>query len=104
MSVKFTQVQRKWLMTHVSGKTAQTPLNDLLRAYYISQIGGPAAYVNSLNDLERQWLRKVIIAAGQTPVDTKYVGSLWGQAVATLGQPVSNYTIQNKIQYYLNAA
>jgi hypothetical protein len=104
MSINLTTAQRKWLMTHTTGVSAQTPLGDILRKYYVSQIGGLSANVHALGDLEKQWLRKAIVDAGATPVNTKWVSELWKQIVGALGLRVSKYEKENKLTFYLNAA
>lgn len=104
MTVDLTAIERSWLLTHTTGTTAQTPLNDIKRRYFVSQIGGPAADVKSLNDLERQWLRKVITDALGTPSATIYTEQLWKEAVSALGYSVSKFLNQNKINFYLNTA
>ncbi len=104
MAANLDTARRKWLMTHVTGVTAQTPLGDILRKYYISQIGGISADVKSLSDLEMQWLRSKITAAGHTPVQTGFSGELWKQLVGALSLRVSKYENENKLTFYLNAA
>lgn len=103
MAVNLSALQRQWFAKHLTGVTAQTPLNDLKKKYFTSQIGGPAANVNDINDMELQWLRKVITDNGATPVETQHSGELWMQAVASLGLNVSKYNNENQITFYQNA-
>ncbi len=104
MAVDVTALERKWLSDHTTGVGPQTPLNDLKRKYYVSQIGGPAADVRYLQDLEKQWLRKVITDASGTPSGTRHVEQLWREAVTALGYRVSNYVNENKATFYINTA
>lgn len=99
-----TTVERKWFAERVSGSTPQTPLNDLKRQYFVSEIGGAAADVRYINDLEKQWLRKRVADNGGTVQNTRHTADLWRQAVASEGLTVSNYENENKLTFYLNAA
>lgn len=94
-----SELERSWLAFRVPVGT----VNDMRRRYYISQIGGLAANVNDLDDLERQWLRKVIVANGGTPAG-RYVAGLWRQVVSVLGYRVSNNLSDNKSTFYRNNA
>jgi hypothetical protein len=102
MTVDLTAIEKRWLLTHTTGVTSQTPLNDIKRKYFVSEIGGTAADVKSLNDLERQWLRKVIVDASGTPSVTIYTEQLWKEAVSALGYTVSKFLNENKTTFYLN--
>jgi len=102
MTVDLTAIEKRWLLTHTTGATSQTPLNDIKRKYFVSEIGGTAADVKSLNDLERQWLRKVIVDASGTPSATIYAEQLWKEAVSALGYTVSKFLNENKVTFYLN--
>ncbi len=74
-------------------------LRDHMRAYYISQIGGPAANIKSINDLEKQWLRLVITTNGGTP-NSQYLSALWTQAVQSKSYPVAKNIEQNQMVYW----
>ena len=102
--VKLSQQERRWFATLVAGTTSQTPLNDIKRRYFISQIGGVSADIKSLPDLEIQWLRKAITDAGATPVETSYTSELWRQLVSALSLNVSRYENENKLTFFTNAA
>lgn len=99
-----SQAERTWFATHTTGTTSQTPLNDIKRRYFISEIGGASADIKSLGDLESQWLRKAITDAGGTPVSTGYTSELWRQLVGALNLTVSKYEPENRLTFYLNAA
>ena len=94
-----SELERSWLATRVLAG----PVNDMKRRYYISQVGGAAANSNDLDDLEKQWLRKLIVAGGGTP-SGGYVAGLWRQAVSVLGYRVSNILTDNKSTFYRNNA
>jgi len=91
-------VQFKFYATR-SGLTNVKSLRDHMRAYYVLRIGGPAASVKTLSDLEKQWLRLVITTAGGTPV-SNYLSMLWKQAVAIKGLTATNMVEENQITYW----
>lgn len=99
--ISLSQLERSWFAQKISGLPATTPLNDIKRKYYMSQIGG--ADVRYLSDLEVQWLRKVITTAGGTPTGN-YLADLWKQAVGVNGLRVSKSMDENKQTYYRNVA
>lgn len=74
-------------------------LRDHMRAYYILRIGGAAASIKTINDLEKQWLRKVITNAGGTP-SSNYLSELWMQAVQAKGYPVHTNIESNQVVYW----
>lgn len=78
-------------------------LRDHMRAYYVSQIGGPAASIKSIMDLEKQWLRKVITTNGGTPA-SNYLSALWKQAVQVKSLHVDPMIEENQITYWLNVS
>jgi hypothetical protein len=96
-----SEVERSWFAQRIPGTLGTTPLNDIKRKYYMSELGGTD--VRFLGDLEVQWLRKVITAAGGTP-SGNYSADLWKQAVDSAGLRVSNSTDENKQTYYRNVA
>lgn len=98
-----SQLERTWLAQRVAGQLGTTSLNDIKRRYYVSQIGGSAANVQSLHDLEVQWLRKDIIDNSGTP-NGDAVSDLWKQAVATRGLRVSQFLDENRKTFYLNVS
>lgn len=101
MVVNLGAVERTWFAKRVTGQSATTPLNDLKRLYLVAQIGGPAADVNALNDLERQWVRSLIVANGATPQGDK-LSDLWTQLVASAGFRASKFLRENRLTYFLN--
>jgi hypothetical protein len=103
MAVNLGALQRQWFARHLSGVTAQTPLNDLKRRYFVSQIGGASANVQDLNDMEVQWFRKLINDNGGTP-SGMYPPDLLKQALAALGFTVTKYDNQNRINLFQNLA
>ena len=96
------QKEREWISVKVTGATAQTPLNQLKRMYYISYIGGTIPPTVTLADLEAQWLDKYIRILLGTP-SSKNLTSLWKEAVVAIGQTPSNFLNDNKITFYSNA-
>ena len=53
------ELERSWF-AQKAGLADRAPVNDAKRAYFISQIGGASADIKSQNDLEKQWLKKII--------------------------------------------
>ena len=97
MTVYLNQLEREWLSKRVSGATAQTPLNQLKREYYISTLGSDFSK-HGMWELETAWLTKYIIGKGGTP------GSdLWKDVLLVIGQVPTHYENQNKILFYLHA-
>ena len=96
-------LERQWLSTHVTGTTSLTPINDLKRRYYMSQIGCVSADVKSLVNLEQQWLRKDITDNSGTPNGSE-VSDLWKQALTARGLRVSQFINENRQTYYRNVA
>lgn len=92
-----SELERSWLATRVLAGT----VNDMKRRYFISRVGGPAANTNVLDDLEKQWLRGLIVANGGTP-SGRYVAGLWRQTLSVLGYRVSNNLNDNKMTFYKN--
>lgn len=96
------QKEREWISAKVTGVTAQTPLNQIKRMYYISYIGGTIPPTVSLADLEARWLDKYIRTQAGTP-SSKDLSTLWKEAVVVIGQTPSKFLNDNKIIFYSNA-
>jgi hypothetical protein len=94
-------LEKKWFSEHVTGTNPRTPLNDLKRRYYVSQVGSGAS--TDLTDLEKQWLRKDITNNGGTPTGES-LSDLWIQAIATRSLRVSKFIDENRQTYYRNVA
>ena len=104
MADYLSEQERQWFYKKVgSGVDSQTPINDIKKIYFISEIGGASADVTHLGDLEKQWLRKRISDNGDTPVTTKYVSELWRQVVASEGLTPSARIEENKMTFYTGA-
>lgn len=104
MSVQFLrQVERDFLSRKTTGNTAQTPLGQLQRKYWISLIGATASG-EGLGTLEIAGLKKAISNAGGTPTATDSRADLWKQLVAAIGKAPSKFVNDNKIIYYTNAS
>jgi hypothetical protein len=89
---------RDFFAKGVSGSTPDMKLSDLKRRYFISKIGGTNK--DSLVDMEKQWLRSVIVAGGGTPSGS--LSNLWKQAVMVSGLRVSNSVDENQNTFYSN--
>jgi len=98
----FRQKERDWLSRKTTGNTAQTPLGQLQRKYWSQYVGGDQAGV-PLGDLETKWLNKYIATAVMTPGDQTN-NTLWKMAVLAAGLVPSNFTNDNKLNLYTNAA
>jgi len=96
------QKEREWISSKVTGVTAQTPLNQLKRTYYISYVGGTIPPTVSLSDLETRWLDKYIRTLSGTPSSDNN-SSLWKEIVVAIGKTPSNFLNDNKIIFYSNA-
>lgn len=103
MAVNLSAIERQWFSTHAVGGTPQTPLNDLKRRYFTSQIGGSAANIKDLKDMEAQWFRKLINDNGGTPVGI-YSPDLLKQALSALTFRVSKFDNENRITLFQNLA
>lgn len=95
-----SQVERTWFATRVPGQLSTTPLNDLKRAYYASQLG-PSVHIHDLVDAEKQWLIKTIRDNAGTPAGNQ-LSDLWVQLLASAGLRVSKYMDENKTTYYVS--
>jgi len=103
MTNYFNQVEREWFLTRVTGATAQTPIGQMKRTYWISQLGSTASNYG-LGDLESRWLVKVIIDAGDTPSDENSMATLWKEAVIAIGKTPSIRMTENQMTFYKNAS
>ena len=97
MAIYLNQLEREWLSARVTGATAQTPLNQLKRNYYIGFLG-PNFGGAHIWELETAWLTKYISEKGGVVGD-----NLWASAVSLIGQVPTVYLNQNKILFYLHA-
>lgn len=98
--MRLSLIERKWFASRVPGQSGTTPLNDIKRRYYVSQLGSVPS-VNSLTDLEKRWLRATITANGKTPTGDS-LADLWTQLVASAGLRVSKRIDENRQTYFLN--
>ena len=96
------QKEREWVSVKATGVTAQTPLNQIKRKYYISYLGGTIPPTATLADLEARWLNKYIRTLGGTP-SSQDIPTLWKEAVVAIGQTPSKFLNDNKIIFYINA-
>jgi len=97
--------ERRYLMIHTTGVTAQTPYGLLQRMYYIQYLAGSATVTaqTSLNDLKIKWMRKWIQTNSGTAPSQNFTSDLWKAMVASIGvKPVSS-TATNIMNFWLNA-
>ncbi len=80
-----------------TGLTQQTPLNQLKRVYWSTQIAGTTPQT-PMRQLETNWLVSVIGAAGITP--SKWIGDQWSQMVTAISQVAVKQITQNKRLFY----
>jgi len=97
MTIYFNQLERDWYTRHLAGVTPQTPIGQIKRRYWISQVGASESS-RGFDDLESAWLTKVVSDGGGDPTC-----DLWKEAVITLGKTPSKYVMQNKIIFFQNA-
>lgn len=91
----FTQAEKDWFIKKTG---TNAPINELKLRYYKSQ-GASGSY---LGELETNWLRIAIVAAGGIS-NGNQASDLWIQLNAASGFRVSKYTDENKLLYYLSA-
>ena len=103
MTDYFNQLERDWYLTRVDGATAQTPIGQIKRTYWISQLGATASNYGS-GDLESRWLLKVIRDAGDTPSNEKSMATLWKEAVVAIGKEPTPRMKENQMIFYRNAS
>ncbi len=87
---KLSDVKRAWFQNKVTGATAQTPLTELQVKYW-RQIGVTG---NTFQELERNWLRKIVVDALGTP-SGKYTANLLIQALSALTLPITKREQEN---------
>ena len=92
------ELERSWFAQKVGSANDRLTINELKRSYFINQ----GASARDLNDLEAQWLRKVISANAATPSNTNNLSTLWIEAVSSAGLTTSKYINNNKQTYYKN--
>ena len=97
----FGKAERDYFIRKVGTSVPTESMNNIKRRYFLSQVTGNAR--ENINSLETRWLSKVITDAGGTPSNTKSDVTLWKQAVIAIGKVPSNYIIDNKLKFYLNA-
>ncbi len=83
----------------ISPNRSSLELNDVKRSYFIDQTGLPSN--SGISELERAWLRKLVVANGGTP-SGKYTSDLLKQALSQLGLPVTKFDDQNYQTLYAN--
>ncbi len=91
--MRLSEIKRTFFANRVTGAT----LAQLMRNYFISQgIGG------STNDeMERNWLKKIIVDNGGDVVTNNYLSELYKSANAALGFSVTNRLLENQKTFYL---
>lgn len=98
-------VERQYLLRKVSGATAQTPIGQLRRQYYIQVLGSTGTPQMPYKQLYLSWLRAEIAAQGGTPPTTNLSDSnLWRILVSAIGKTPSNRITDNQLTFYGNAA
>jgi hypothetical protein len=99
-------VERRYMMTHTTGVTAQTPLGELQRKYFIQYLGGAGGTITaqtSLNDLKVKWMRRWLQNHGSVAPTQSFGSDLWKAMVASTGIRPVNSTATNIINFWLNA-
>lgn len=100
-ATRLTEVERAYFRRKAGGALPSEPFNNLKRRYIAGFVGGVSPSIK-MHEMEALFLTKIISDAGGTPT-SPYVGDLWRQAVAAIGQVPSKYEADNKIKFYLNA-
>ena len=102
MATNISALERQWFMEKTTGFTAQTPLNQMKKVYFLAELNVDPANYTSMVVLEDMWLRQVIVDNGDTPAEGDGTSALWQQAVASIGATPSIYINENKSRYYQN--
>jgi len=93
-----SELERKYFVEKVGGAETNEPLNGLKRRYWLSSFSGDRN--TGMNDLEKDWLRKIINDNGGTPT-SDYLSTLYVEAVAALSGDPTKYINENKKQVYI---
>lgn len=101
MAVRLAEVERKYFIRKL-GQTVSPSmsLNEIKIRYWVSFVGGfPQG--TPFNDMEWDWMLKVISDGGGGPEDTW--SDVWKQMVIAIVQIPTKHRNQNKLIFYLNA-
>jgi hypothetical protein len=93
-----SELERLYFVSKNGGADRSEKVTGLKRKYWLGLFGGDRN--TGFDDLEKQWLSKIITDNGGTP-DSYEASSLWVEAVAALGGDPSKYINENKKQVYI---
>lgn len=92
---RLSEISREWFQDRVPNDNNLTPFNQLQDDYWNSQgLSGTSA------ERERAFLVKFIINHGGTPSTSKYLSTLWKEAVSVFGITPSKYMNENKKLFF----
>ena len=92
------ELERQYFVKKVGGADHDEPLTNIKRRYWLGLLGGDRN--TGLNDLEKDWLRKLINDNGGTPVSNE-TADLYVVAVNALGGAATKFINDNKKQIYI---
>lgn len=90
-----SELERRYFVSKVGGSTTDEPLSNIKRRYWLGLLGGDKN--TGFNDLEKNWLKKIINDNGATP-SSNYLSTLYIEAVSSLGGKPTKYINENKKQ------
>lgn len=99
MSNRLTELERAYFVSKVSGANPTEPLNSIKKRYWLDNYG-TGSVSRGMNDMEKDWLRDIIVTNGGTP-NSNYLSALYTQAVEALGGVSSKFIKENQRQIYL---
>jgi hypothetical protein len=91
------QIEREWFLNRGIESQPSLSTDELKRNYFLS-LGISGARIN---ELEKRWLKKIIVDNGGTP-SGDYISGLLCQALATLGIQSTPFNSQNWVLLYQN--
>jgi len=93
--------ERQYFSRKLGGVNDLKNTTQIKREYFVKFLGAHSTN-HPFNELEGEWMSKVIGDAGGTP--TGKTSDLWKQMVISISKTPVNNIDQNKLTFYLNAA
>lgn len=93
-----SELERRYFVEKNGGADRSEKVTGLKRKYWLGLFGGDRN--TGLDDLEKQWLAKIINDNGDTPSDNE-TSTLYIEAIVALGGTPTKYINENKKQVYI---
>lgn len=93
-----SELERRYFVKKAGGADRDETINSIKKRYWFSLFTGDRN--TGFNDLEKDWLRKIINDNAGTP-SSNYASSLWIEAVAALSGDPAKQVNENKKQVYI---